>query len=195
MVRDIVVVGEERKVPGPGFIFVVVCCSYCRRPSLELQAPSTNVLRVHLLCLFCCRGLVGRGAVFEVDGAASPQCFGSLPASRRGEARAELARDDAPLLVLVVVQSRAKLVVLPWLALLLMHAGLIMSDRRPFLVLQQCGSLGWDASLTISSFHSFVLALSLVQYRTCNVPDDRPGKKSAICFHVRFFCSFSSMSS
>ena len=53
-----------------------------------------------------------RGTVFEVDGAASPQCFGSLPAGRWGEARAELARDNAPLLVLVVVQGRAELVVL-----------------------------------------------------------------------------------
>lgn len=48
--------------------------------------------------------------------------------------------------------------------------------------------------LTMSSVHTIVLALSLVQYRTCSVPELRPGKKSAICFHVKFFVSFSSTS-
>lgn len=49
--------------------------------------------------------------------------------------------------------------------------------------------------LTISAFHCLVFAFSFVQYRTCKVPEDRPGKKSAICFQVRFFFSFSSMRS
>jgi len=39
--------------------------------------------------------------------------------------------------------------------------------------------------LTVSSVHCVVLALSFVQYRTCSVPDERPGKNSAICFQVR----------
>jgi len=45
---------------------------------------------------------------------------------------------------------------------------------------------------TISSVQVVVFALSLVQYLTCSVPELRPGKKSAICFHVRFFVSLSS---
>lgn len=49
--------------------------------------------------------------------------------------------------------------------------------------------------LTISSVQTVVLALSFVQYRTCRVPELRPGKKSAICFQVRFFFSFRSTSS
>lgn len=49
--------------------------------------------------------------------------------------------------------------------------------------------------LTVSSVQFVVLAFSLVQYRTCNVPEERPGKKSAICFHVRFLFSFSSIKS
>lgn len=48
--------------------------------------------------------------------------------------------------------------------------------------------------LTASSVHTVAFALSFVQYRTCKVPLVRPGKKSAICFHVRFLFSFSSMS-
>lgn len=49
--------------------------------------------------------------------------------------------------------------------------------------------------LTISSVQTVVFAFSFVQYRTCRVPELRPGKKSAICFHVRFFFSFKSTSS
>jgi hypothetical protein len=49
--------------------------------------------------------------------------------------------------------------------------------------------------LTISSVQTVVFALSFVQYRTCSVPELRPGKKSAICFQVRFFFSFKSTSS
>lgn len=47
-------------------------------------------------------------------------------------------------------------------------------------------------SLTVSSVHCVVFAFSLVQYRTCSVPDDRPGKYSAICFQVRALFSFRS---
>jgi len=46
--------------------------------------------------------------------------------------------------------------------------------------------------LTISSDQTVVFALNFVQYLTCKVPELRPGKKSAICFQVRFFVSFSS---
>jgi hypothetical protein len=48
--------------------------------------------------------------------------------------------------------------------------------------------------LTVSSVQTTSFAFSFVQYRTCSVPLVRPGKKSAICFQVRFLCSFSSTS-
>lgn len=48
--------------------------------------------------------------------------------------------------------------------------------------------------LTVSSVHCVVLALSFVQYLTCRVPDDRPGKYSAICFQVSALPSFRSTS-
>ena len=48
--------------------------------------------------------------------------------------------------------------------------------------------------LTVSSVQITVFALSFVQYRTCKVPLVLPGKKSAICFHVRFLFSFNSTS-
>jgi hypothetical protein len=47
---------------------------------------------------------------------------------------------------------------------------------------------------TLSPVQTIAVALSLVQYRTCSVPELRPGKKSAICVHVKFFVSFSSTS-
>jgi hypothetical protein len=43
----------------------------------------------------------------------------------------------------------------------------------------------------MSSVQTIRLAFNLVQYRTCNAPELRPGKKSAICLHVEFFISFS----
>lgn len=49
--------------------------------------------------------------------------------------------------------------------------------------------------LTVSSDHCVVFAFSLVQYRTWRVPLDRPGKKSAICFHVKLLFSFRSIKS
>ena len=48
--------------------------------------------------------------------------------------------------------------------------------------------------LTVSSVHCVVLAFSFVQYRTCRVPDDRPGKYSAICFQVSALPSLRSTS-
>lgn len=60
---------------------------------------------------------------------------------------------------------------------------------------QESGMRKGNVSLTISSFHRVVFALSLVQYLTCNVPALRPGKNSAICFHVKFLDSFSLTSS
>lgn len=45
---------------------------------------------------------------------------------------------------------------------------------------------------SVSSVHCVVFAFSLVQYRTCKVPLDLPGKKSAICFHVKLLFSFRS---
>lgn len=48
---------------------------------------------------------------------------------------------------------------------------------------------------TVSSVHCVVFAFSLVQYRTCSVPLDRPGKNSAICFQVRLLFSLRSTSS
>jgi hypothetical protein len=48
--------------------------------------------------------------------------------------------------------------------------------------------------LTMSSVQTVDLAFNLVQYRTCSVPELRPGKKFSICFHVNSFVSFSSRS-
>jgi hypothetical protein len=50
-------------------------------------------------------------------------------------------------------------------------------------------------SPTVSSVHCVVLALSFVQYRTCSVPEDLPGKNSAICFHVKDLFSLRSTNS
>lgn len=74
------------------------------------------------------------------------------------------------------------------------------AGKRSKTAINQASSTSSEAALvassrTISSVHTVVFALSLVQYRTCNVPELRPGKKSAICFHVRFFVSFNSTSS
>ena len=63
-----------------------------------------------------------------------------------------------------------------------------------FMVFSQCSDSA-VSSRTISSVHTVVFALSLVQYLTCNVPELLPGKKSAICFQVRSFVSLSSTKS
>lgn len=47
---------------------------------------------------------------------------------------------------------------------------------------------------TISPVQTLDLAFNLVQYRTCSVPELRPGKKLSICLHIKFFVSFSSTS-
>lgn len=52
--------------------------------------------------------------------------------------------------------------------------------------------IGGLGILTVSSVHWVVLAFSLVQYLTCKVPEDRPGKNSAICFQVNALFSFKS---
>jgi hypothetical protein len=97
-----------------------------------------------------------------------------------GETIAHFHGYDAPAVLFVFFNSFAELVELSETELVIRNSLSLQSfvQQRP----------------TLSSVQIIAVALSLVQYRTCSVPELRPGKKSAICFHVKFFVSFSSTS-
>jgi hypothetical protein len=95
-----------------------------------------------------------------------------------GEAVADFARNDAPAIALTLFDG-------------LMEAVELWKEKVNNLYCYQCQR---EQRFTMVSLKIVSLAFNLVQYRICSVPELRPGKKSAICFHVKFFVSFSSTS-
>jgi hypothetical protein len=95
------------------------------------------------------------------------------------ESISDFCRNDLPAIAFVFLKSLTE-------ALELYN----FSADQPY----RCQSLLRDQGLTRGSVHEISFAFNLVQYRTCKVPELRPGKKSAICFHDRSFVSFKSTS-
>lgn len=106
------------------------------------------------------------------------RCF--LPTCSRRIPMPYLDRGNAPAITLVVRQDTLKF----------LHLG--RGQFRCSINQSVSTKEKENGKRTISSGHKTSFTFNLVQYRTCSVPLVRPGKNSAICFHVRPLASFNS---